>query len=163
MLDCRGRGLLAALATVVGGTLDAADAARGGIDKTGDTGRLASPRQRDRAEMVVIICRTLVQSTEGVIEPLLQEPRPEGSPQPFLKCRAPSATDRSRDEAGKSPPPGPERDAGPTPVSCAAPTPHPALRCHCASCAASRGKCPARLRSRSTADRCSPAEPPLPA
>src|SRR5262252_5688291 len=79
---------------------------------------------------------------------------PRRWPQPFLKCRAPSAADRSRDEAGKSPP-GPGRDTGPTPVSGAAPTPH--LRFHCASCAASKGKCPARLRSGSTADRCSPA------
>src|SRR6516162_10554580 len=47
---------------------------------------------------------------------------PRGWPQPFLKCHAPSAVDRSRDEAGKSPPPGRERNAGPTPVSCAAPT-----------------------------------------
>src|SRR6516162_5911274 len=41
---------------------------------------------------------------------------PRRWPQPFLKCRARSAADRSRDEAGKSPPPGPKRDAGPTPV-----------------------------------------------
>ena len=47
---------------------------------------------------------------------------PRRWPQPFLKCHAPSAVDRSRDEAGKSPPPGRERNAGPTPVSCAAPT-----------------------------------------
>jgi len=80
---------------------------------------------------------------------------PRRSPQPFLKCRAPSAADRSRDEAGKSPPPSPGRNAGPTPESGAAPTPPPALRFHCASCAASRVKYPARLRSGSTADRCS--------
>ena len=47
---------------------------------------------------------------------------PRRWPQPFLKCHAPSAVNRSRDEAGKSPPPGRERNAGPTPVSCAAPT-----------------------------------------
>ena len=64
---------------------------------------------------------------------------PRRWPQPFLKCHAPSAADRSRDDAGKSPSPGPGRNAGPPPVSCAAPTPHPALRFHCANCAASRG------------------------
>jgi len=36
---------------------------------------------------------------------------PRRWPQPFLKCRAPSAADRSRDETGKSPPPGPGRNA----------------------------------------------------
>src|SRR5207253_9855036 len=52
---------------------------------------------------------------------------PRRWPQLFLKCRAPSAADRSRGEAGRSRPPGPGRDAGPTPVSGAAPAPHPAL------------------------------------
>src|SRR6267378_3662899 len=48
---------------------------------------------------------------------------PRRWPQFFLECRAPSAADRSRGEVGRSLPPGPGRNAGPTP-SCwgAAPT-----------------------------------------
>src|SRR5207237_40291 len=53
---------------------------------------------------------------------------PRRWPQLFLKCRAPSAADRSRGEVGRSLPPGPERDAGPRPVPHAAPTPDPATR-----------------------------------
>src|SRR5436190_21453775 len=47
---------------------------------------------------------------------------PRRWPQLFLKCRAPSAADRSRGEVGRSLPLGPERNAGPTPVPGAAPT-----------------------------------------
>ena len=56
--------MLAALAAVLGGTVDAA---RGGVDETRDTGRLARPRQHDRAEMVDFIGRTFVQLTERVV------------------------------------------------------------------------------------------------
>ena len=45
------------------------------------------------------------------------KPLADGAGHTFLKCRAPSAADRSRDAAGRSPPPGPGRNAGPTPVS----------------------------------------------
>jgi hypothetical protein len=67
----------------------------------------------------------------------------------FFKMSRSAQPDHSRDAAGKSPPLGPGRNAVPTPVSGAAPTPHPALRFHCASCAASRGN--AQLAQRPTA------------
>src|SRR6266567_4261007 len=83
---------------------------------------------------------------------------PRRWPQFFLECRAPSAADRSRGEVGRSLPPGPGRNAGPTP-SCwgAAPVPHSTLHSDRANCEASKARCPVPLRSASTADRCSPA------
>src|SRR6266851_3676054 len=81
---------------------------------------------------------------------------PRRWPQFFLECRAPSAADRSRGEVGRSLPPGPGRNAGPTP-SCwgAAPAPHSTLHSDRANCEASkaRSQFPCDLRQRPTAAR----------
>ena len=58
---------LVALASVLGRTVDAA---RGGIDKTRDTGLLAGPRQRDRADVVDLVGCAFAQLTEWVIRQL---------------------------------------------------------------------------------------------
>src|SRR6516164_3849795 len=47
-------------------------AARGGIDKAPDAGRLACPRQADRAEVVDRVSRALVQLAEGVVRQFSQ-------------------------------------------------------------------------------------------
>jgi hypothetical protein len=56
-----------ALASVFG---RAVDAARGGIDKTRDTGLLAGPRQRDRADVVDLVGCAFAQLTEWIIRQL---------------------------------------------------------------------------------------------